>query len=190
MNNLYTYVNHEKLTIDNLAQVLPENWKNISGLNYFSDEKLQDLSWAGHSGYGWVKLSSFDLSSYTSLPEWLELSKNNTKTIISKARYQAETEPLTWNGHLIRIDDKTKSALSFKIISAQSIPDYSCLWKFSNSEEVLQVSQLLDLSSFIDNYIQECFNLESEKKKEIDICKTPNELGQVSLEISWPSTSN
>jgi hypothetical protein len=190
MNNLFTYVNHKNLTIENLAQILPENWKNIQGLNLHSDEKLEDLSWAGHSEYGWVKLSSFDLSSYSPLPEWLDLSKNNAKNIISKARYEAETEPLTWNGHLIRVNDRTKSALVFKLFSAQSTPNYTCLWKFLNDEAVLEFSDLLDLSSFMNNYIQECFDLESEKKKEIDNCKSPNDLGQINLDINWPSTTN
>lgn len=190
MNNLYTYVNHQTLTIENLAQILPENWKNVNGLNLISDEKLQDLSWAGHSGYGWVKLLDFDFSSYTSLPEWLELSKNNAKTIISSARRNAETEPLTWNGHLIKVDDRTKNALSFKILSAQSTSNYTCLWKFSNSEALLEISELMDLASFIDNYIQECFNLELEKKKEIDNCKTPNDLGKINLSVDWPLKTN
>lgn len=190
MNNLYTYVNHENLTVDNLAQILPENWKNIQGLNLCSNEELKDLTWAGHPGYGWVKLSSFDLSSYSSLPEWLDLSKNNIKSIISKSRFNAETEPLIWNGNLIRIDEKTKSALFFKILSAQSTPDYTCLWKFSNNEVVLTISDLINLASFIDNYIQECFDLEFEKRKEIDDCKTAHDLGKINLEIDWPSTTN
>jgi len=190
MNNLYTYVNHDQLTIDNLAQLLPENWKNIQGLNLFSDEKLQDLSWAGHPGYGWVKLSSFDLSSYASLPEWLDLSKNGVKNIISKARLKAETEPLTWNGHLIKLDEKSKIALSFKLLSAQSQSDYSCLWKFSNSEATLTYDELVDLASFLNDYTQSCFDLESQKNSEIDECETPYDLGQINLEISWPNTVN
>ena len=185
-----SFVNHEDLTICDLAQVLPENWKNIQGLNLFSDEKLQDLTWAGHPGFGWVKLSSFNLSKYTSLPEWLELSKNGLKTIISKARLKAETDLLTWNGHLIKVDERTKIALSFKLLSSQSNPDYTCLWKFENDEANVTVSELTDLASFINNYIQECFDLESGKKVEIDSCKTPKDIGKINLEIDWPKTEN
>lgn len=191
MNKLYTYVNHENLTIDNLAQFLPENWKNILGLNLYSDEKLENLSWAGHSNYGWVNLSTFDLSSYTPLPEWLELSKNGMKSIVSKFRYEAETEPLIWNGHQIKIDERTKTSLSFKILSAQSNLDYKCFWKFSGDDIAeLTISELKNISTLIDDHIQKCFELEFQKITEIENCETPYDLGNINLNINLLTTTN
>jgi hypothetical protein len=190
MNNLYTYVNHNELTINDLVQVIPENWKNVQGLNLFPDEKLQDLEWAGHLGFGWVRLSTFDLSQYTALPEWFDLSKNGIKTLVKKERSKAETETLTWNGNLIDLDDKTKLSLSFKLFVAQSNLNYKCLWKFNSSEVEMTTSDLIDLSSFINEYIQKCFDLEFEKNKEIDACKTAYDLGQLDLKINWPSKNN
>ena len=42
----YTYVNKSLTRIEDLVQKLPENWKNVSGLSFFSDEKLSDMTWA------------------------------------------------------------------------------------------------------------------------------------------------
>ena len=53
MLDLYVLVDISKSEILTPLNKLPENWANVSGLNFFDDEKLSDLSWAGHNNLGW-----------------------------------------------------------------------------------------------------------------------------------------
>lgn len=188
MNNLYTYVNYQAKTIDDLAQDLPKNWRNIQGLDLLGNEKISELTWAGHPGFGWVKLSDFDLSRYSCAPEWLELSKNGAKSAISKQRYEAETEAISWRGNLVRINERTKNAINFKLLSSQNKLDQPFSWKFVNKEEIITAVELTELAEIIDDYIQECFRLEAEKNSQIDTCKTAGHLGKLDLTVNWPST--
>ena len=52
MLDLYVLADISKSEILTPLNKLPENWLNVSGLN-FDDEKLSDLSWAGHNNLGW-----------------------------------------------------------------------------------------------------------------------------------------
>lgn len=117
------------------------------------------------------------------------MSKNSIKDLISTQRYEAETNALSWNGNILLLDDRTKNAINFKLTSLQNNLDQTFIWKFSNKSLTINGSDLLEISQIIDQYIQDCFSLEDQKRSEIDSCKNVSELGQVDLEIDWPSTS-
>lgn len=187
MNSLYVYVNHSTKNIDCLAQELPENWSNIQGLNFLSEEQLENLEWAGHPGYGWVKLSTFDLSDYSFASEWMQLSKNGVKEIVKKYRKEATGDVLNWNGNTVKLDENTRAFISLKLSTCRSTDTF--LWKFVNRTVEITGEDLLNLCTFINEYIQTCFNLENDKNVEIDSCETLFDLGSVDLNISWPSTT-
>ena len=86
----YTYVNKSLTRIEDLVQKLPENWKNVSGLSFFSDEKLSDMTWAGYSDHAWVPFETFDFTGYTHEPDWFEISKNNIKAEIRREKKTRE----------------------------------------------------------------------------------------------------
>ena len=58
LTDLYILVDTEKKEIIDKFQKLPKNWKNISGLDKLSNEKLEDLKWAGHHNLGWINIFS------------------------------------------------------------------------------------------------------------------------------------
>lgn len=185
MNDLFVFINHDLRRVDNLVQKLPKNWGNIQGLPFLSEEKLADLEWAGHRGYGWVKLNTFDFTGYYFQPEWLDMSKAVLKNIVAAERYEAETDTITWGDYQLRITERTKNAIMFKLISISDLTD-TFEWKFTNGSCQITGQQLKDISNFINTYTQSCFELEIQKNNEIDLCSNATELGQLDLTVTWP----
>ncbi len=186
MNNLYVFINHDLRRVDNIVQKLPKNWGNIQGLPFLSEEKLADLDWAGHRGFGWVKLSTFDFSGYYFQPEWLDMSKSVVKDIVAAERYDSETDTLLWGDYQLKSNERTKNAITFKLLSISDLTS-TLDWKFVNGSTQITGQQLKDISTFIDTYTQSCFDLELQKHAEIDACSNASELGQLDLSITWPS---
>ena len=111
LNDLYVLVDNEKNLIIDKIQELPENWNNISGLKYLSDNKIKNLNWSGNENLGWIKINSNDIKKYSSSKETLELNKNYLKSLISKIRKEKQSEHIKYNQAVIKTDLKTRCSL-------------------------------------------------------------------------------
>jgi hypothetical protein len=189
MKNLFVYINRDEKTIHNIVQELPNNWKNIHGMCLIDEEKLEDLSWAGHENQGWVNIKKFDLSDYSYIGDWLEISKNCMKKMVSDERKIKVKELLTWNNYMILADEKTKSSLYFKSLVAEKNLSQKYSWKFEGSYGEIDYYDIIDIIKFIDSYQQTCFDLEKNKLEEIDNAKNVSEICQLDINVTWPSTS-
>ena len=86
MADLYALVDNSTFQIITPLSKLPENWSNISGLNFFDDDKLSNLSWAGHPDLGWISYSDRKLFTFASSANWVDSSKANIKSYIATDR--------------------------------------------------------------------------------------------------------
>lgn len=189
MNNLYVLVDKNLGQIINHIQELPEDWKNISGLKYLPQEKIEDLAWAGHPNLAWIKVKSDDISNYTYSDEWLEFSKANAKSIVAAKRWEKQTEYIDFYGNLIKGDERTVSALLSKKIEATENPSATFNWKFFNSFVNLTSAQMIELYNFVSSYIQGCYDAENLVVNKIDSARTINGLVRLNIEPVWPETS-
>ena len=76
LNDFYVLVDIEKKIVIDKIQTLPLNWANISGLSNYDDEKLSNLTWAGHKNLGWINIKSTSIKHFSSCSENLNLNKN------------------------------------------------------------------------------------------------------------------
>lgn len=190
MDDFYALVDHETQTITAPGSTLQENWMNIFNLNALPYEKLTDLSWAGHPDRGMLKLSDPSIVGYTYNSDWLHFTCQNIKEFVSDIRKEKESEVVSFEGGLVvKIDEKTKVALNNKKALATEDPTYSCVWKFENSMVVLSAEQILSLANGVESYVQSCFDVEYAVFQEIDTVSSLEELCEVSLDLTWPSTN-
>lgn len=180
----YTFINKTHKRIDDLVQRLPENWKNVSGLNLFSDEKLFNLEWAGHPDVAWVPLKTFDFTDYTYDPSWFDISKNNIKADIRRQRKDRLDEVLTWNGKNFIPDIDTKSGLVFVLqSSSDTFP-----WEFIGETVVITKSDAQEIVDFITSYTVGLYYVKEEMNKKIDSCDTISKLQKLDTTPTWPLT--
>ena len=184
----YTYINKSLTRIDDLVQKLPENWKNVNGLNLFSDEKLSDMTWAGYPDYAWVPFGTFDFTGYTHEPEWLEISKNNIKAEIRREKKTKLVEVLTWNGKNFIPDNDTKVGLSF-IVSSSGADADTHSWDFLNETVQITKADAQQIVDFINQYSNDVHSAEDVVKLNIDGATTITKLKAVNFNPSWPSTT-
>jgi hypothetical protein len=188
MNNLYVLVDFQSNHILTPIQYLPENWSNINGLNLMDEEKIKDLSWAGHDHFGWINIQSEDISQYNSTDDWLVSSKLKLKSLISSQRWEKENEILIFNEKQFIIDDRTKLSLIFKSFSAKENEIIN--WKFLNGTHQISSSELIEIYNFATTYIQNCFDVEYEFSNLLDNITTKENLLSINVNLDWPSTSN
>ncbi len=182
----YTFINKTHKRIDDLVQRLPENWKNISGLNLFSDEELLDLEWAGHPDVGWVPFKTFDFTDYTYDPSWFDISKNNIKADIRRQRLDRLDEVLTWNGKNFIPNIDTKSGLVFVLqSSAHTFP-----WEFIGETVMITKSDVQEIVDFINSYTMSLYHVKEEMNKKIDSCDVISKLQEIDTTPTWPPTDH
>jgi hypothetical protein len=187
MNKLYVLVDYNLNQILTPVQYLPENWANISGLNLMNDEKIKDLNWAGHSNMGWINIEDEDISGYGCNEMWLTTSKLNLKLLVSKYRWEMENEILTVDGKNIKMDDRTKSSLAFKL--SNSTEGENIVWKFLNGTFVTTYDEFVQLCNVANSYIQSCFDVEYNFSLSLDSVETVEDLVNLDKTLNWPSTT-
>lgn len=183
----YTYVNKTLTRIDDLVQKLPENWKNVNGLNLFSDEKLSDMTWAGYPDYAWVPFETFDFTGYSHEAEWLEISKNNIKAEIRREKKTKLVEVLTWNGKNFIPDNDTKVGLSL-IVSSTSADTDTFSWDFIGETATMTKADAQQIVNFINQYSNDVSAIQEEVAQNINSADTIISLQSVNFVPSWPST--
>jgi len=189
MNNFYVLVDKNLNQIIGHIQELPEDWKNISGLKYLPQEKVKDLTWAGHPHLAWINIKSEEISNYTYSDEWFKFSKENIKSIVATKRWEKQTEYIDFYGNLIKGDERTISVLLSKKIEASENPSATFNWKFLNNFVNLTSLQMIELYNFVSSYIQGCYDAENLVVNRINGARTIGGLTRLNLEPVWPNSS-
>lgn len=186
--NLHVFVNIKDKQVLDVVQKLPENWRNINGLNLHSEKELSDLSWAGHDNHAWIPFDKFNFSKYTFADGWLEISKNNIKSLIERERVEGLNRVLTWSGNDFIFNNDFKVNLSFALMSASSLPDIKQTFTFLNGTKTLSKDELIDISKCINQYVESVLGVEANTCKLIDSTNNVKGLQALDLNINWPST--
>lgn len=187
MNELYVLVDSKLNLIISPIMELPLNWGNVSGIKFLSEEKLKDLSWAGESNLGWKKITDPDLSTVGVTKEWIHFQGANLKQIVSSKRKEMESEVLTFGEKQIKLNEKTKINLIFKLSGSFNDTD-TLVWKFMNGTYEITFNELKEIRDSIDSYLQECFNIEHKFSNLVDTIKEKDKLFDIHLGLNWPST--
>ena len=191
MIDLYALVDINTLQIITPLSKLPENWSNVSGLNFYNDNKLSNLSWAGHDNLGWFSYRSAALRTFSTSANWMDSSKANIKSYIATDRKEKTEETLTFNGNRINLTNNTRTSLSLRVSSlANQEDDTMTAWKFVDGYVNMTKTEMIDLLNFTSNYIQDCFDVENSASILVDECKNLTDIKNLNLNISWPNTSN
>lgn len=186
MNDFYVLIDFSLKQIITPIGELPVDWSNICGLNIIDDEKIKDLSWAGHKNLGWFNIKDSNLTEYEISNDWLESSKLKLKSLIATQRWEKETEILTFHEKQFKVDYRTKLSLFSTSFSFEQ--DKIINWKFLNGTYEMSYLELKELYNFIISYVQKCFDVEYELSKLIDNTETKDDLFNLDLNLVWPST--
>jgi hypothetical protein len=187
MNDFYVLVDLKKKMILCPVMDLPSNWANISGLNLMSDNKVGDLTWAGHSNLGWKRFSNKSMVEYTSTDEWVTASQLKFKSSIKEERKIRESQILSFKGNQFCLDDKTKNSILYKLLSIGENDTF--VWKFINRSVEIDSKDFIDLHKFTSSYIQSCFDVEYQFTNLISLTKTFEDLFNLNLKLDWPGTT-
>lgn len=184
--NFYVLVDKEINKVLSHPIKLPENWQNIHGLSFLSDEKISDLTWANQPNFAWIKFDSEFPSTFEFAEDWLEFAKNSIKNEYANQRWDVEKQGILYNNILIDTDDRTKSAILLKLQSITPSSQQTFSWKYNNSIIEFTSSDIINIANHINDYIQQCFNTEAELIKKIDAVESILDLSQFELDVNWP----
>jgi hypothetical protein len=185
--NFYVLVDKNTNTVLNHPSELPENWNNIHGTSSLTDKELEDLTWTGHSNFGWIKFDSEFPTTYTFANGWELFAKECIKESYSNLRWKVEMKGILYNGIEIGTDDRTRTAILLKkeLMSRTSKETFS--WKYNGSIVEFDNEDINKILNAINDYVQECFEIEASLIKQLDEVKTPLDLRKFDLNIEWPS---
>jgi hypothetical protein len=110
----------------NEPQLLPENWKNIFGLSA-SEDRLGDLSWAGHEDIGWFKVGKMPGPEVVVLTDLekaqAEMAKRLEETDIKISQAATKEEKIAWMDYQQKVKEVYLQVDYPKIISWPSRPE-------------------------------------------------------------------
>lgn len=179
LSDFYILVDIEKQIIIDKIQILPLNWVNISGLSNYSDEKLSDLTWAGHKNLGWINIKSTAIKNFSFPSENLNLNKNEFKRLISEKRKTEQSNPISYKEAKIKSDFETRySLLDFKLSDKTNI-NFKCINGYYNFNKV----EIDQICAIIDEQIQKYFDIEKIIYEQIDKCTSIQDFFNVSYEF-------
>jgi hypothetical protein len=185
--NFYVLVDKTNKTVLSYPVELPENWNNIHGLNSFTDEQLSDLEWAGHSDFAWIKFNTRFPSGYTFGDGWVTFAKEIVKETYAKLRWNAESKGILYKDIEIKTDDRTRTTILLKkqLLSEGSTETFS--WKYNGSIIKFTAEDVVNISNAINEYVQNCYEVEAELIEKLDLVTSISELKSFNLNIEWPS---
>lgn len=181
-SKLYVWVDKEQNLIANVPGVLPKNWRNYNDFNMIDNESVLN-------GLGWYNINDESLLECNYSAEWLNQFKMQLLENVSYQRWEAQTEPVTYDGNVYLLNEGTINALYQKRMVVESDPSATFYWKTRDGMIQLTSGELVSLTTSINNYIQECFNIENNFINSLSSMNTLEELLQVDLDITWPSTT-
>jgi hypothetical protein len=168
LNDFYVLVDTENKEVIDKIQILPKNWKNISGLPGLSDEKLEDLKWAGHHNLGWINIFSPKIKDFKMSLENLELNKNTLKDIVSEKRKEEQNISIEYKNAKIKTDIKTRYSLFLLKNSSQKEINFKCI----NGYFTFTLDEISEIFNIIEGDVQKHFDDEMKIYQKIDDCRS------------------
>jgi len=175
LNDFYVLVDIENKEIIDKFQKLPKNWKNIAGLPGLSNEKLEDLKWAGHHNLGWISLFSSKIKDFKMSTENLELNKNTLKDLITEQRKENQDIPIEYKGAKIKTDLKTRYSLFLIKNSEKQKINFKCI----NGYFTFTHKEIVDVYNLIEDKIEKYFDDEMRIYRKIDECQSIVDLTKI-----------
>jgi|LakMenE18May11ns_1017448.scaffolds.fasta_scaffold9885095_2 hypothetical protein len=189
MDDLYFEINPNESKILGPPINLDINWNNISGIVFLNKEELYDLSWAGYSNIGFIKICSDNKNTIKSLyydSNILNLVKSKWKSKVSENRKQIELIPLEINNSFsIQLTERCKSSIIMKYHECLGNENLKFNWKTLSGFFEFDSKMFLNLYAKIQNYIQNLFELEYKIHKKIEECENISNLMDLDLEILY-----
>jgi len=179
IDKFYAFIDEDEKSI-NLIDKLPKNWRNINGLCFMSDSELKEL--------GWIKIVNSDIKNYTCTKEILTQFKYKLCDEVANLRWEAQTEVVTYNKNTYILNEKTVNSLYQKRMMVANNLTKTYNWKSRDDMLELTGAEIVNLTDTIHNYIQDCFDIESEFASNILSKKSLKELLNLDWTITWPST--
>lgn len=179
IDKFYAFIDEDGKSI-NLIDKLPKNWRNISGLCFMSDSELKEL--------GWIKIADLDMANYSHSEELLNQFKYRLCDEVANLRWEAQTEAVTYNNNAYVLSEKTVNSLYQKRMMVANNLTVTYNWKSRDGMLELTGAEIVNLTDTIHNYIQDCFDIESEFASNILSKKSLKELLNLDWTITWPST--
>lgn len=175
LNDFYVLVDTESKEVIDKIQKLPQNWKNIAGLPGLSDEKLEDLKWAGHHNLGWINIFSPKIKDFKMSPENLELNKNTLKVLISEKRKEDQDTIIEYKTARFKTDIETRYSLFLIKNSNQKEVNFKCV----NGYYRFTLAEISEVYNLIENKIQSLFDEEMKIYSQIDSCLNLEQLSKI-----------
>jgi hypothetical protein len=189
MDDLYFEINPNESKILGPPINLDINWNNITGIVFLTKEELYDLSWAGYSNIGFVKICNDNKNTIKSLyydSIILTSVKSKWKDKVSENRKKIELIPLEINNSFsIQLTERCKLSIMMKYNECLLNQNLKFNWKTLSGFFEFDSKMFLDLYSKIQNYIQNLFELEYKIHKEIEECESIASLIDLDLEIIY-----
>lgn len=102
---------------------------------------------------------------------------------VATQRYEKEIAGILIDGLPFYTDRETQMKLIAASLRAQITPDYSINWKLSNGDfKNFSSDEIVEISNKVGDYVQACYNRESELVKEISEGTYTEDM----LSIGWP----
>lgn len=167
-NDLYLYCDIIKKQILENPRILEENWKNISGIVYLSDDELKDLSWAGHSGFGFINISNNILFEYQYSEKLLFDMKTKLKIDVEYKKRQKEIEGIIINNKFnISLSSDSKILLLMKYLECKE-KEFTFDFLTSSGSVKLSSTKFISIFHSIMKYIDDLLQMQICLFKEID----------------------
>jgi hypothetical protein len=182
--NFYVLVDKQLKKVINHPIELPVNWNNIHNMPSLSDEELSDLEWAGQPNLGWIKFDEEFPDTYGFADSWELFAKETIKGTYAKYRWEAESKGIEYKNVNIETNERTKMTL---LIKKESLGDKTFLWKYNNTAIEFNLEDVTNILTYMNDYIQKCFDVEASLIQQLNLIKTPEDLKTFTLEIEWPS---
>ena len=153
-------------TIQEQAPVIDPSFEVLAGPFFKFDENNNHVSY------------------YIAQPLDLETVKSTIRQSAAAVRWNKETTPIVRdiNGKSLTIDTDRESRTLYAQALSYVPEDYSSQWKFINGFVTINKSDLQAIVSEVVSHVQTCFDWESTKINEINLCSSVDELKQIVME--------
>jgi len=115
-------------------------------------------------------------------------SKEILKKLITKKRYEIETQGIIYNNIPVSTDRETQNMINSALFVLKNKIKKILDWKISNNDWIeIDYDILKNLSNCIIDYIEKCFNTEMEFYTIVDGIDNYDDLKNLNINDNWPS---
>lgn len=152
--------------------------RRVNELKPEINHRIQD-----YNGPFWNYAGDIANAMYYPVDKPIHVVKNDLKNISASARYEKETSGITVNidnTDIFISTGRDERKIYFEKLIA--IGDGQIVWKFGNNFLDIDKSDLQKIVAAIDTHVQNSFNWEINKNKEIDACTSLAELDAIKFD--------